>query len=106
MNTSTSFAQKKYSRLACHSRHHSHIHVILAQFYPFLEEYWKSNAISCTVAIMVFTDTSDDECTIALLNPFTNPGLNTSVNSRYVCCSIIPLRSPITNKYVEIHKTS
>jgi hypothetical protein len=30
-----------------------------------LEEYWKANVISCTIAIMVLTDTSDDECTIA-----------------------------------------
>ena len=52
-----------FTRLTCPSRHHSHI--ILAQFFPFLEEYWKAKEISCTIAIMVLTDTSDDECTIA-----------------------------------------
>jgi hypothetical protein len=30
-----------------------------------LEEYWKAKAISCTVAIMVLSDASDDESTIA-----------------------------------------
>jgi len=53
------------SRLNCPSRHRSHI--VLAQIYPFLEDYWKANAISCIVAIMALTDTSDDECTIAKL---------------------------------------
>jgi len=52
-----------FSRLNFPSRHRSHI--IRAQTYPFLEVYWKANAISYTVAIIVFTDTSDDECTIA-----------------------------------------
>ena len=50
-----------FTRLTCPSRHHSHI--ILAQIYQFLEEYWKANSISCTVIIMVLADTSDDECT-------------------------------------------
>ena len=40
-------------------------YIILAQVYPSLEEYWKANSISCIVAIMVLSDTSDDECTIA-----------------------------------------
>ena len=40
-------------------------HIILAQIYPFLEEYWKENSIICIVAIVVLTDTSDEECTKA-----------------------------------------
>ena len=52
-----------FSRLNCPSQHRSHI--IRAQTYQILEVYWKANAISYTVAIIVFTDTSDDEYTIA-----------------------------------------
>ena len=39
-------------------------------------------------------------------NPFPNPGLNTSMNSRHACCSIIPLCSHIINNYAEILKSS
>jgi hypothetical protein len=45
-------------------------HIILTQIYPFLEEYWKANSITCIVAIMVLTDTSDEECTIAKLKTY------------------------------------
>ena len=39
-------------------------------YYPFLKEYWKANSITCIVAIMVLTDTSDEECTIAKLKTY------------------------------------
>jgi hypothetical protein len=45
-------------------------HIILTRIYPFLEEYWKANSITCIVAIMVLTDTSDEECTIAKLKTY------------------------------------
>jgi hypothetical protein len=45
-------------------------HIILTQIYSFLEDYWKTNSITCIVAIMVLTDTSDEECTIAKLKTY------------------------------------
>jgi hypothetical protein len=39
-------------------------------------------------------------------NLFPNHGLNTSMNTQHVCCSIIPLSSHIINNYAEILKTS
>jgi hypothetical protein len=38
-------------------------------------------------------------------NLFPNPGFNTSVNIRHVCCFTTPLYSHIINNYAEFNKT-
>jgi hypothetical protein len=47
------YTNKFHTRCSVHFPRRSHI--ILTQIYPFSEEYWEANSITCIVAIMVDT---------------------------------------------------